>query len=179
MTTTSSGTPGPPSARTSVPAASNLSSSRISPSESNGYEKKKNIEYIFWTPEIKENPPPTRASYKRKAPPAAEETKYIKLPSDKGMIDIKWHIQNLNLSEFKSHVFRAIHIQDAPELGLFAARNKATLDNDWVFADFIEVISTPGKDGRKVIITLIEKDPNAAAQVSLIPFHFSFNLHAI
>ncbi|KNZ44111.1 hypothetical protein VP01_9506g1 [Puccinia sorghi] len=65
----------------------------------------------------REKPPPTRALYKRKAPPAAEETKYIKLPSDKGKIDIKWHIQNLNVSEFKSHVFRAIRIQDTPELG--------------------------------------------------------------
>ncbi|KNZ63334.1 hypothetical protein VP01_11585g1, partial [Puccinia sorghi] len=116
-------------------------------------------------------------------------------------IYIKWHIQNLNLLEFKSSVFGAIHIQDAPELGdnaeeldkngmitwevsvphegPFAAKNKATRYNNWVFADFIEVISKPGEDGQKVIITLIEKDPNAAAQVSLISFCFSFNLHAI
>ncbi|KNZ56851.1 hypothetical protein VP01_2301g4 [Puccinia sorghi] len=134
--------------------------------------KKINIEYIFWTPEIKEKLPPTRASYKRKALPAAEETKYIKLPSNKGKIDIKWHIQNLNLSEVKSRFFGAIHIQDAQELGdnseelnkngmitwevsvphggPFSAKNKATINNDWVFANFIEVISMP--------------DPNAAAQ---------------
>ncbi|KNZ57539.1 hypothetical protein VP01_2132g1 [Puccinia sorghi] len=79
-----------------------------------------------------------------------------------------------------------IHIQDAPELGdnareldkngmipwevsvphggLFAAKNKVTKDNNWVFANFIEVISTPGEDGQKVIIRLIEKDPNVVAQ---------------
>ncbi|KNZ47263.1 hypothetical protein VP01_6564g2, partial [Puccinia sorghi] len=53
----------------------------------------------------------------RKAPPPPEDTKYFKLPSETGKIDIRWYIEELRFSEFKQYVWQAIHKQDAPELG--------------------------------------------------------------
>ncbi|KNZ60569.1 hypothetical protein VP01_1535g1 [Puccinia sorghi] len=48
--------------------------------------------------------------------------------------------------------------------GPFAAENKASITNNRVFREFIEIISAPGEERRKVIVTLIKKDPNAVAQ---------------
>ncbi|KNZ50790.1 hypothetical protein VP01_4235g2 [Puccinia sorghi] len=121
---------------------------------------------------------------KRNPPP--EDTKYVKLPSETGKIDIRRDIKELRFSEFKEYVWQAIRKQDALELGdhaeklennglitwlasvphrgPFAAKNKATIHNDRSFADFIKIVSAPGEESQKNIVTLIEKDLNAVAQ---------------
>lgn len=201
LSATPSATPVPPSACPSVSATSIPIFSRRSTSECESSKKIINIEYIFWTPEIKDKPPATRSTYKRKAPPNSEEPKFIKLPSEKGKIYIRWEVENLSFLDFKQYAFQAIRNQDAPELGdnaaqldknglitwevsvphggAFAAKNKASINNDRVFSDFVEVISVPGEEGRKVIVTLIEKDPNAVAQVSLLLSCLSFGVFTI
>ncbi|KNZ59381.1 hypothetical protein VP01_1744g1, partial [Puccinia sorghi] len=79
--------------------------------------KKISIEYVFWNPKIQYKPPPTQSTYKKMAPLTPEDTKYIKLTSKKGKIDINWEIENLSFSKFKRYVFQSIQNQDAPELG--------------------------------------------------------------
>ncbi|KNZ48980.1 hypothetical protein VP01_5280g1 [Puccinia sorghi] len=125
--------------------------------------------------------------YKRKAPPNSEETKFIKLPSEKRKIYIiHWEVKNLSFLDFKQYVLRAICNQDALELGdntkqldkngfitwevsvphggTFAAKIKASINNNRFFANFVKVISAPGEKGQNLIVTLIEKDPNAVGQ---------------
>jgi len=90
--------------------------------------------------------------------------------------------------EFKQYTCQAIHRQDAVELGdnaelldkqgaitwmasvphggPFVTKNKASIDNNRDFANFIEIISAPGEERHKCVVTLIEKDPKAVAQVS-------------
>ncbi|KNZ46880.1 hypothetical protein VP01_6878g1 [Puccinia sorghi] len=47
----------------------------------------------------------------------AGDTKYVKLPSETGKIDIRRDIKELRFSEFKEYVWQAIRKQDALELG--------------------------------------------------------------
>ncbi|KNZ47262.1 uncharacterized protein VP01_6564g1, partial [Puccinia sorghi] len=50
--------------------------------------------------------------------------------------------------------------------GPFAAKKKATIHNKHSFADFIEIVSAPGEESQKNLVTLIEKDPNSVALAS-------------
>ncbi|KNZ45104.1 hypothetical protein VP01_849g3 [Puccinia sorghi] len=148
-------TPAPPSGSPSVPAGLNHVSSRRSTSETKDYETKINIEYIFWTP-AKGNPPPP------------EDTKYVKLPSEAGKIDIFWDIEELRFSEFKQNMRQAICKQDT-KLGDHAKSwtiMKATIHNNHSFADFIGIVSVLGEESQKNIV-LIERDPNTVTQASL------------
>ena len=53
-----------------------------------------------------------------------------------------------------------------PPGGPFATKNKASIDNNRDFSNFIKIISAPGEEQFKCVFTLIEKDPKAVAQVS-------------
>ncbi|KNZ59963.1 hypothetical protein VP01_1637g5 [Puccinia sorghi] len=138
--------------------------------------------------QIKDKPPVTQSMYKRKAP-NSEETKFIILPFKKRKIDICSAIENLSLSYFKSYIFWEIHNQNTPELGdntkqpnknglitwevsmphggTFEEKNKACINNAHIFSKFVKVISAPGEEGEKFIVTLIEKDSNVVAQVAM------------
>ena len=79
--------------------------------------KKINLEYVFWTPEVKDKQPSTRSAFKRKAPPNPKEIKYIEVPSNNGKIYFAWDIENVSFLEFKRYTCQAIRRQDTVELG--------------------------------------------------------------
>ena len=103
-----------------------------------------------------------------------------------------WSAENPSLSQLKIAVIKEIRFKDAIELGLhaeelndsgaitwnaviphggrFAANQKATLETSDHFAEFLEEWGGPS-ESRKFTITLVEKDPTAAAQVEF--FHFA------
>ncbi|KNZ56856.1 hypothetical protein VP01_2300g1 [Puccinia sorghi] len=149
--------PAPPSVRPSVPAGSNKINSRGSTPESEVYKKNEYRICFLDSQDQKET--------------TTNSIIYIKLPSEKGKIDIWWDIEIVSFLEFKSYV-SVLHG------GPFAANNKVRITKNHVFCEFIEIISVPGEERKKVIVTLIEKDPNTVAKACLQAFHFSFSVYA-
>ena len=150
------------------------------------------IKYLFFFEEKKKQSTTTRPPTKRKGAPDGE-IKFNGFKSDRGKMSIQWKNTNLSLMAFKNAAIDAIAEQDALELathareledsglliwnvviphgGKFAANQKAALDSTEVFEDFLEEWAGDS-DTRKFTLTLVQKDPKAAAQVRLISFHF-------
>ena len=92
--------------------------------------------------------------------------------------------QNLNVTHARQFADRTLHVEfgdnaelldkqveitwmvSVPHGGPFATKNKASIDNNCDFANFIKIISAPGEEQHKCVVTIKEKHPKAVAQVS-------------
>ena len=153
------------------------------------------LEYVFFFEEKKKASSSTRPPAKRKGAPDGE-IKFKDFKSDQGKMSLYWKNTDVSLADFKRAAIDAIAEQDAIELathareleesnlliwnaviphgGKFAANQKAALDSAEDFQEFLEEWAGES-DTRKFMVTLVQKDPKAAAQVRLFCLHLFLN----
>ncbi|WAR54144.1 hypothetical protein PtB15_3B656 [Puccinia triticina] len=146
-------------------------------------ESKISLEYALYIA-TDEEITTTRGSHKRKPPPNARKLKYDHIVSTPGKIFLFWNLSDDNLTAFKQAAFGAIRElnsdvfaeraeeQDAAKLvtwyasiphgSAFKAGNRATIDTDDQFTEFLEEAAEP--DGYKFIVSINEVNPKTVAQ---------------
>ncbi|KAI9614987.1 hypothetical protein KEM48_005819 [Puccinia striiformis f. sp. tritici PST-130] len=149
-------------------------------SDPNEDKIKISLEYKLLVPKKKKQPASTRNSNKRKATTTASAQNYTKLISTPGSLSFLWPESDTNLAGFKAAAIAAIK-EGAPKgtgavaekrenenavllyvaiahSGIFQARNKTTLKDDTIFADFLVECEHPCQ-GRVFTINIFQPDP--------------------
>ncbi|POW16698.1 hypothetical protein PSTT_01208 [Puccinia striiformis] len=119
------------------------------------------LEYKLHVPKKNKKPASTRNSNKRKATTTASAQNYTKLISTPGSLSFLWPESDTNLAGFKAAAIAAIK-EGAPK-GTGAAKNKTTLKDDAIFAEFLVECEHP-RQGRVFTINIFQPDPKVVAE---------------
>ncbi|KAH9461326.1 hypothetical protein Pst134EA_017634 [Puccinia striiformis f. sp. tritici] len=167
-----------------APTPANTGTQDEQVSDPNEDKIKISLEYKLLVPKKKKQPASTRNSNKRKATTTASAQNYTKLISTPGSLSFLWPESDTNLAGFKAAAIAAIK-EGAPKgtgavaekrenenavllyvaiahSGIFQARNKTTLKDDTIFADFLVECEHPCQ-GRVFTINIFQPDPKVVA----------------
>ncbi|KAH9443893.1 hypothetical protein Pst134EB_026284 [Puccinia striiformis f. sp. tritici] len=145
------------------------------------------VEYLIHTPVKKTQPPGgTRMAHKRKIAGVITEEAYDKIPSKAGRNKVTWDTNNDSLDMFKYAVIAALRRDDVavfadhvalydemkqvtwhasiPHGGDFAAKNKANINTQELFTNFLAECDLAGEN--KCLIFLEQDDPKSVARVA-------------
>ncbi|POW08030.1 hypothetical protein PSTT_07815 [Puccinia striiformis] len=154
-------------------------------SDPNEDKIKISLEYKLHVPKKNKKPASTRNSNKRKATTTASAQNYTKLISTPGSLSFLWPESDTNLAGFKAAAIAAIK-EGAPKGtgavaekrenknavlwyvaiahgGIFQAKNKTTLKDDAIFAEFLVECEHP-RQGRVFTINIFQPDLKVVAE---------------
>ncbi|POW02166.1 hypothetical protein PSHT_12177 [Puccinia striiformis] len=168
-----------------APTPANTGTQDEQVSDPNEDKIKISLEYKLHVPKKNKKPASTRNSNKRKATTTASAQNYTKLISTPGSLSFLWPESDTNLAGFKAAAIAAIK-EGAPKGtgavaekrenknavlwyvaiahgGIFQAKNKTTLKDDAIFAEFLVECEHP-RQGRVFTINIFQPDPKVVAE---------------